>query len=390
VIRVAVPGRLRRHLARVVPAATGSRDAGESLAASQWLPAAELAELQAGLLERLDRRGRGPRRIVGRSVASSGTGGVPKRARWSVEAMRWQDAAEARSRRWAGLELGASRIWVCCTPPDRLRRVGALLESTRIVAAGDVAADERRLAALADDLVRQPPDALQGVSNVLAALARELERRSVVLHGTVCLSAGNHLTPWYRRQLEAVFARSVRERYAVSEIGLIAASCELGGLHVTVENLLVEIVDVRGNAVAPGNVGEITVTMLRNGASTRRRVGDVGRLHGEPCACGRGLPTIELRGRATEQVRLPDGRIVPPFELFDAIDDPSIADARFRHLTEQGVLEVEIQRAGGGGPVEAVGDRLDALVGPKTRVHVSKVARLEPGASGKLPLVASV
>jgi phenylacetate-CoA ligase len=187
-----------------------------------------------------------------------------------------------------------------------------------------------------------------------------------------------------------VLAHPVRERYAVSEVGLIAASCELGRLHVTVENLLVEIVDVNGNAVAPGNLGEVTFTMLRNGASTRRRVGDVGRLHGEPCACGRGLPTIELRGRASEQVRLSDGRVVSPSELFAAIDDPSIADARFRHLTERGVLEVEVQRARGGGPAEAVGDRLAALVGPETRVLVSDVSRLEPGASGKLPLVASV
>jgi phenylacetate-CoA ligase len=386
---VTAPRRLRRQLARLVPAATGSRGADESLAESQWLPAAELAVLQAGLLERLDRPGRGPRRIVGRTVASSGTGGVPKHARWSVEAMRWQDAAEARSRHWAGLDPGASRIWVCCTPPDPLRRVGALLRNTRIVAAGEVAGDEIQLAALADDLVRRPPDALQGVSNVLAALARELDRRSVALPGTVCLSAGNHLTPWYRRQLEAVFARPVRERYAVSEVGLIAASCELGNLHVTVENLLVEVADVRGDPVAPGDAGEITVTMLRNGASARRPVGDVGRLRGEPCGCGRGLPTIELLGRASEQVRLSDGRMVAPSELFAAIDDPSIADARFRHLTEQEVLEVEIQRARGRG-LEGAGDRLAALVGPQTRVLVSDVARLEPGASGKLPLVASV
>ena len=40
--------------------------------------------------------------------------------------------------------------------------------------------------------------------------------------------------------------------------------------------------------------------------------------------------------------------------------------------------------------MEGVGARLAALVGPETRVLVSDVARLEPGASGKLPLVASV
>ena len=132
--------------------------------------AAELAELQADLLERLDRPGRGRPRIVGRTVASSGTGGAPKRARWSVEAMRWQDAAEARSRHWAGVEPGASRIWVCCNPADPLRRLGALLGNIRIVAAGDVAGDESRLAEVEIQRARGG-DVMEGVGDRLAALA---------------------------------------------------------------------------------------------------------------------------------------------------------------------------------------------------------------------------
>jgi phenylacetate-CoA ligase len=366
---------LRKWLARQVPRATRSSAPAAFLAESQWLSPHELARLQTGLRES---HGRRPH-LVGRTIASSGTSGAPTRARWSVEAMRWQDAAEARSRDWAGLEPGASRVWVCCNPADRLRRLGSLVQNTSIVAAGSVANDEAALGALADRIERRPPDAVQGVSNVLAALARELSRRGVALPGTVCISAGNHLTPWYRRELEAVFARPVRERYAVSEVGLIAASCERGALHVTVETLLVEI----------GAGGSIEVTMLRNGASARRSVGDVGRLVEVPCPCGRGLPTIELLGRASEQLRLEEDRRVSPSDLFGALDDAAVADARFRHRAARTELEVEIVHAPGqmgDDPVE----RLARLVGPSTRVVVHDVERLATGASGKLRLVESV
>lgn len=366
---------LRTWLARQVPRATRSSTPAAFLAESQWLAPEELARLQTELRAS---HGRRPHRF-GRTIASSGTSGAPTRARWSVEAMRWQDAAEARSRDWAGLEPGASRVWVCCNPADRLRRLGSLAQNTSIVAAGSVANDEAALGALVDRIERKPPDAVQGVSNVLAAVARELSRRGVTLPRTVCISAGNHLTPWYRRELEAVFARPVRERYAVSEVGLIAASCEYGRLHVTVETLLVEI----------GAGGSIEVTMLRNGASARRSVGDVGRLVEEPCPCGRGLPTIELLGRALEQLRLADDRRVSPSDLFGALDDASVADARFRHSTASNELQVEVVRV----PGEVHDDpaaRLARLVGPHTRVVVHDAERLTTGASGKLRLVESV
>ncbi len=369
-------GGWRALLARQLPRVTRSSGPAVFLAESQWLGPDELAALQSGLRERLDETRVGRRHAVGRTVASSGTGGSPTRARWSVEAMRWQDAAEARSRDWAGLAEGASRVWVCCNPADRLRHVGAFLQNTEIVAAGDVADGGRRLAALADRLERRPPDAVQGVSNVLAALARELARRGVTLPGTICISAGNHLTPWYRRQLEAVFWEPVRERYAVAEVGLIAASCEHGRLHVTAENLLVEI----------DEAGAIGVTMLRNGPGSRRSVGDAGRFPAGPCPCGRGLPTIELLGRVSEQLRLPDGRVVPPRELFAALDGPAIADARFRHVPGDALLEVEVVCVNGM-TAEDAGARLAALTCPGTRVVVREAARLTPEASGKLRLV---
>jgi phenylacetate-CoA ligase len=369
---------------------TGASAATASLARSQWLSPEALAEHQAALHARLVRRAGRRRGAFGRSVRSSGTGGSPSRARWSVEAMRWQDAAEARARDWVGAGDGMSRLWVCCNPADRLRHVGAFLGNTRIVAAGELARDDDRLSAMVEEIARRPPDVIQGVSNVLAALADGLERRDVSLPGTICISAGNHLTPWYRRRLEPVFARFVRERYAAAEVGLIASSCERGTLHVHAENLLVEILDRDGATRPPGALGEIAVTMLRNSAApaARRRVGDIGRLPAAPCGCGRGLPTIDLLGRVSEQIRA-GGRVVSPTALFEAADDPALAEACFHHRRSARSLDVAIRRRteAGAPDLARMADRLERAVGAGTSVEIREGSRLPPASSGKLALV---
>ena len=304
--------------------------------------------------------------------------------------MRWQDAAEARARDWVAAGDGRSRLWICCNPADRLRHAGAFLGNTRIVAAGELARDPARLAGMAKEIARRPPDVIQGVSNVLASLADELEQCAVDLPATVCISAGNHLTPWYRRTLEAVFARPARERYAASEVGLIASSCERGTLHVHAENLLIEVLGPDGAPLPPGVPGEIAVTMLRNASALvgRRCAGDVGRLLVEPCGCGRGLPGIELLGRNSEQIRSEDGRAVAPATLFEAADDPALAEARFHHRRSARSLEVEIRRKGRAHPdTTAMAGRLERALGPGTTVTIHEGGRLAPGRSGKLALV---
>ncbi len=361
-----------------------------SLRVSQRLSSEEIAVLQAAYLDDVSRQDGsvGPR--FGRTVSSSGTGGASRSARWSVEAMRWQDAVEERAREWAGVGGGRARVWVCCNPADRLRRIGTYVSNTRLLAAGDLARDEALVRAVADRLAERPPAVVQGVSNVLAELGRELERRGVALPSTVCISAGNHLTPWYRRGMEAAFARPVRERYAVSEVGLIAATCEKGTLHTNAEALLVEVLDAKGKPLPRGTVGELAVTMLHNraGRGVRRLVGDVGRFTSSPCECGRGLPALELWGRATEQVRLPGGSIVPPRALFAALDDPAVRQAQFHHRPPT-ALEVLV-RADRHAPAPDAG-RLErsiaSVVGDATDVVVRIVTRIEPRASGKLPIV---
>ncbi|MGB8718472.1 MAG: hypothetical protein WCD46_04130, partial [Desulfobacterales bacterium] len=71
-------------------------------------------------------------------------------------------------------------------------------------------------------------------------------------------------------------------------------------MHLTAEDIVVEIVDGEGRVLPPRQAGEIVVTHLatKDFPFIRYRTGDVAVLDDARCACGRGLPMLrEIQGR---------------------------------------------------------------------------------------------
>jgi phenylacetate-CoA ligase len=392
----------------------------ERVRETQWLGAGELREMQlealrelalaAGLLRpaSLDdvadwpittpatlpdvRAASGP----GRIVSSSGTGGKPRTVLLSPEAVRWQEAVEERAREWLGAGGGRSRIWACCIEQTRSARLALAARNTLMFYAPELNRSPELRRRAAERTISRPPEILQGASNVLAVLAREIGPRPGARLPTLPLSAANHLTPWYRRALESTFSVTPRRRYAAVEPGLIAPECEHGSLHVNVESLLVEIAGEDGVPVAPGEVGDILITSLHNLASPllRYRIGDVGRLVPEPCACGRSLPVLELQGRRHEIFRDATAAPVTPERLFAALDGDGgrIADARVERFGEgvrvKAVPEPDADR---GALAEALAADVAAVLGlTRPAVEVAWVEQIETGESGKTLLLDAV
>ena len=94
--------------------------------------------------------------------------------------------------------------------------------------------------------------------------------------------------------------------YGGRDAGFIAHECPQGGMHITAEDIIVEIDRRRRPArCTPGESGEIVVTHLatRDFPFIRYRTGDFGVLDTAACACGRGLPLLrEIQGRTTDFV----------------------------------------------------------------------------------------
>ena len=126
----------------------------------------------------------------------------------------------------------------------------------------------------------------------------------------VILTSGEQLYPWQRESIENAFDVKVYNFYGCREVNIIAQECkERKGLHVMAENIILEVVNDKGENVFDEE-GEIVVTDLSNYVFPfiRYKILDRGILTKEKCTCGMTLPLLKaVNGRTFDLVKLPNG-----------------------------------------------------------------------------------
>lgn len=165
-------------------------------------------------------------------------------------------------------------------------------------------------------LVREDPEYLLTYPSVALAIAEYMTREGMRLPKLRELATfGELLDPRLRQLARDVWGVPVVDGYSSQEVGYIALQCpETENYHVQSESLLVEVLDDDGNWCSPGQVGRVVVTTLHNFAMPliRYEIGDYAEV-GEPCPCGRGLPVLRrIVGRKRNMAVLPDGRVIWP------------------------------------------------------------------------------
>jgi phenylacetate-CoA ligase len=172
----------------------------------------------------------------------------------------------------------------------------------------------------ADDFVaeldRYRPDVIVAYTNPLYEFARVLDEtgRRPFTPASVVVGA-EKLHDFQRAVIERVFRAPVFETYGCREFMLIGAECERHtGLHVTAEQLAVEVLDDDGAPVPAGTEGNVVITDLYNYGMpfVRYMNGDRAIAGAEACPCGRGLPLLQkVVGRRLDVLVTRDGRTVP-------------------------------------------------------------------------------
>lgn len=163
---------------------------------------------------------------------------------------------------------------------------------------------------------RYRPDVVVAYTNPLYELARYCQQAGVrpVPPKSIIVGA-EKLHDFQRTLMQDVFQAPVFETYGSREFMLIGAECEQhAGLHLSLENLFVEIVDDDGQPTPPGEEGNVVITDLFNyGMPFVRYVNGDRAVAGFPmCPCGRGLPLLtKVVGRQLDTLTMPDGRKVP-------------------------------------------------------------------------------
>jgi phenylacetate-CoA ligase len=228
-------------------------------------------------------------------------------------------AAKWRATRWWGVDIGDPEIVLWGSPielgtQDKIKSLRDKLMRTRLLSAFS----------LSDDAVRQllaeirayKPKMLFGYPSALSHIARYAETHGIRMNDCgikVAFVTSERLYQEQRDQISKTFGCPVANGYGGRDAGFIAHECPQGGMHITAEDIIVEIVDADGNPVPDGSPGEIVVTHLATSdfPFIRYRTGDVAVLDTDTCGCGRSLPLLkEIQGRTTDFIVARDGTVM--------------------------------------------------------------------------------
>ena len=233
---------------------------------------------------------------------TSGTSGAHLTFIRDRAALTIGNAALSRFRGWHGFRSGervAEIRGVPITPGEPDRRPAVFHQATNILRLSPYRIlDERWGAEVAEELVRFRPQAIRGMSTLLAHVSRFLlEHSEYEIRPRVVFTGGERVFPEQRTLIAEAFRAPVVEGYANWEYALFAGECEHGRLHFATEMGILEILD-EGTPAVPGKPGVMAITNLWNRAFPfiRYVIGDVGYLDGYACPCGRGLPAGRILG----------------------------------------------------------------------------------------------
>ncbi|MFY7942697.1 MAG: phenylacetate--CoA ligase family protein, partial [Burkholderiaceae bacterium] len=225
-------------------------------------------------------------------------------------------AAKWRATRWWNVDIGDPEIVVWGSPielgaQDRVRWLRDQLIRTELLPAFEMS--DAKLDGFLDAIRSKKPKMLFGYPSALTHIAKHALKRGLAMNDLgirVAFVTSERLYDEQRATISQVFGCPVANGYGGRDAGFIAHQCPEGGMHLTAEDIIVELVDKSGSPVQDGNPGEIVVTHLatRDFPFIRYRTGDVAVMDTNKCACGRGLPMLkEIQGRTTDFVVAQDG-----------------------------------------------------------------------------------
>jgi phenylacetate-CoA ligase len=261
---------------------------------------------------------------------TGGSSGEPLIFYLSNERVSHDVAAKWRATRWWNVDIGDPEIVVWGSPielgtQDKVRMIRDHVMRTKLIPAFEMS--EEKLDIFLGEIRAMRPKMLFGYPSALSHIARHANAKGVRMDDLgirVTFTTSERLYDEQRQQIATTFACRVANGYGGRDSGFIAHECPSGGMHITAEDLIVEIIDSEGKVLPPGQSGEIVITHLatKDFPFIRYRTGDIGILDENACPCGRGLPLLkEIQGRTTDFIVARDGTVMHGLALIYILRD---------------------------------------------------------------------
>jgi len=193
-------------------------------------------------------------------------------------------------------------------------------------------------------LMQENPDVLISVASNVQALARHCRREGLKpARLKEVRTYGEALHPDARAEIYDAWGVPLTDVYSCREAGYLALQCPgREHYHVQSEGVYIEILRADGSPCAPGETGQVVITVLHNFAMPliRYAVGDHAEV-GAPCDCGRNLPVIRrILGRVRNMLHLPGGGTRYP--RFGETQFARIAPVRQYQVIQRSLRDIEV------------------------------------------------
>ena len=333
-------------------------------------------------------------------ASTGGSSGQPLSFMIGRERVSHDVAAKWRATRWWDVDIGDPEVVIWGSPielgaQDRLRLWrDRMLRSTLLPA---FSMTDANLDGFLQTIRRVRPRMLFGYPYSMAHVAAHAERRGQRMDDLgirVAFVTSEMLYPHQREAIARVFGCPVANGYGGRDAGFIAHECPAGGMHLTAEDLVVEILDEQGRSQPEGEAGEVVVTHLasRDFPFVRYRTGDIATLDNRPCSCGRGLPLLrEIHGRTNDFLIAVDGTSIPCGAFTYLVrETPGIESFK---IVQESLAHTSVKLVIGRGfdpdSAATLAANFRRRLGAETRIDISIVDEIKAEQNGKFRYISS-
>jgi phenylacetate-CoA ligase len=332
--------------------------------------------------------------------STGGSSGEPLIFYRGKERVSHDVAAKWRATRWWDVDIGDPEIVVWGSPielgsQDRVRLVRDKLLRTELLSAFEMS--NANLLRFTQRIKKLRPRMLFGYPSSLALMAEYVTSNGYTVDDLgikVVFVTSERLYPHQRAAIEAAFGAPVANGYGGRDAGFIAHQCPDGALHITAEDIVVEIVSEDGNVLPPQEKGEIVITHLSTGdfPFVRYRTGDVGSLSKDSCTCGRGLPVLaEIEGRSTDFIKAADGTVLHGLAFIYVLREiPEVEEFK---IVQESITRMTVQIVTSSSDTaqleNTITEQFRRRLGDSLVVNFVYVTKIEREASGKFRYVVS-
>lgn len=326
---------------------------------------------------------------------TGGTSGSPLVMRFTVDQIRRTFAfSEARIRNWAGVTFRsrhATFLGKKVVPPTqqsapfwRSNRSGNQ-ELFSIFHLNEATAPD-----YIRELRRFRPEIVVGYVTPIYVLSRYMLESGDYLdcNPKLVWTSSETLLNNQRQVIEQAFGCRVCNAYSGAEGVALITQCPSGGLHISPDFGVVELLPANG----AGNLREIVGTTLFNFSMPliRYRTGDLVELNEKKCSCGLAFPTVSsIIGRLDDTIRTPSGTLISSAPLSLVFQDAGgIEETQLVQVSETELL-VKIVPSGTPQdiPISQIEGELRARLGLGMKVRTEIVSEIPRAENGKFRFI---